>query len=158
MVTRPTRARLVEMAKPEQPKSIRALNGRAGIEYDEETFLHLLTIERARAERANQRLRLLLVTLEPVAGKPAPIPAAGAARLFEGLRQLLRDTDIVGWYDQGRVAGAVLTAPADAPGFETSGVIQQRVGDGLRQRLPASLAGSLRVRVTQHGPRRLEGK
>jgi hypothetical protein len=144
------------MPKANTPRSIRALDSRPGAAYDEETFLHLLAIERARADRANQKLRLLLATVEPAAGKPATIPAANAAKLFDGLRHLLRETDIMGWYEQPRVAGAVLTAPNDAPGFEDSALIEQRVADGLRKKLPASLARQLRVRVTQHGPRRLE--
>jgi hypothetical protein len=140
---------------PNRPKSLRALDGRPGAEYDEETFLHLLAIEQARAERSNQRLRLLLVTLEPVPGKPTPFPTSSAARLFDGLRTLLRDTDIMGWYRQAQVAGAVLSASADGAGYETSGLIEQRVNEGLRKRLPSRTARSLRVRITQHGPRRV---
>ena len=144
------------MAKANTHKAIRALDGRPGAAYEEETFLHLLAIERARADRANQKLRLLLATLEPVPGKPAAIPASSAAKLFDGLRRLLRETDIMGWYEQPRVAGAVLTAPNDVAGFEDATLIEERVADGLRKTLPASLARQLRVRVTQHGPRRLE--
>ena len=144
------------MAKANSRKAIRALDGRPGAAYDEETFLHLLAIERARADRANQKLRLLLATVEPAAGKPATIPSAGATKLFDGLRQLLRETDIMGWYEQPRVAGAVLTSPNVAPGAEDAALIERRVADGLRKLLPASLARQLRVRVTQHGPRRLE--
>jgi hypothetical protein len=139
------------MADKSRPKSIRALEGRPGAAYDEETFLHLLAIERARADRAGQRLRILLVTIEPVAGKPA-----AAARVFDGLRELLRETDIMGWYEQTRVVGAVLSAPADEPGFETATLVEQRVESGLKRKLPSTLARSLRVRVTQHGPRRVE--
>jgi hypothetical protein len=134
---------------------IRALECRPGAEYDEETFLYFLAIERARAERSNRRLRLLLATLEPVPGRPVPIPQTSAARLFKGLRLTLRDTDIMGWYEQDRVAGAVLSAPVDGSGWEAPGPIEQRVGESLRRRLPARIAGSLRVRVVHHGPRRL---
>jgi hypothetical protein len=144
------------MPKPNSDKSIRSLDCRPGMAYDEETFLHLLSIERARADRANQRLRLLLITIEAAPGKAAEIPPAGASKLFDGLRLLLRETDIMGWYEQPRVAGAVLTAPHDAPGFEDTGLIEQRVRDGLAAKLPASLARNLRVRVTQHGPVRLD--
>jgi len=144
------------MPKANNPESIRSLDGQPGMAYDEETFLNLLAIERARADRANQKLRLLLATVEPAPGKPASISPASAAKLFGGLRLLLRETDIMGWYEQSRVAGAVLTAPHDAPGFETAGLIEQRVADGLHQKLPSSVARNLRVRVTQHGPRRLE--
>jgi hypothetical protein len=143
------------MANQNHNGPIRSLECRPGAEYDEETFLYFLAIERARAERSNRRLRLLLATLEPIPGKPIAIARASAAKLFEGLRLSLRDTDIMGWYEQDRVAGAVLSAPVDDAGWETSGPIEDRVGDGLRRRLPAKVAGSLRVRVVQHGPRRI---
>jgi len=134
---------------------IRALECPPGREYNEETFLYFLAIERARAERSNRRLRLLLATLEPVLGKPVPISSSHAARLFEGLRLSLRDTDVMGWYRQDRVAGAVLNEPPGALLCEMSDFIEQRVGDGLRQRLPSSIARTLRVRVVHQGPRRL---
>ena len=143
------------MALPHRadPGPIRALECPPGAEYDEETFLYFLTMERARAERANCRLQLLLATIEPVPGKLIEFPRASVARLFDGLKLSLRDTDITGWYRQNQVAGAVLSAPADAPGWETPGPIERRVGETLRRRLPSKLAASLRVRVVEHGPR-----
>jgi len=139
-------------------RSIRALECPPGTEYDEETFTYLLGMERARAERTNRRVRLLLASFEPVSGEAVPISAPSAKRIFAGLRQLLRDTDIVGWYRQDRIIGAVLCARADAAEEETSQAIGQRVGEGLRKRLPAKAAPGLRVRVTQQGPRRLVAK
>ena len=61
----------------------------------------------------------------------------------------------MGWYRQDRVAGAILTARAGTPEDETSAVIEERVREGLLERLPSSLARDLRVRITQQGPRRL---
>lgn len=119
-----------------------------GTHYDEYTFLYFLAIERARAERSNNPLRLLCATVEPVPGKPVPILPANATRLFEGFKLALRETDVMGWYRQDRVAGAVLTARAGAHGSELSGLIEQRVGERLRERLPSRFARSLRVRVT----------
>lgn len=143
------------MSNPHSSRPIRALERTPGAEYDEETFLYFLTMERARAGRSSQRLRLLLVTLEPDPGKPALITPANAAKLFQALRMLLRDTDIMGWYRQDRVAGTILSARADTPEEETSSLIEQRVREGLLERLPSSLGSSLRVRITQQGPRRI---
>ena len=151
----PPRAGFPEMSKQLSRRSIRALECPPGAEYDEETFLYFLTMERARAGRSNQRLRLLLATLEPVPGKPVPIPPPSAAKVFKTMRRLLRDTDIMGWYRQDRVAGAILTARAGTPEDETSTLIEERVREGLLERLPASIARNLRVRITQQGPRRL---
>ena len=151
----PPRAGSPEMSKQTARRSIRALECPPGAEYDEETFLYFLTMERARAGRSNQRLRLLLATLEAVPGKPAPMPPPSAAKLFKAMRLLLRDTDIMGWYRQDLVAGAILTAPAGTPEDETSPLIEKRIREGLLERLPASVARVLRVRITQQGPRRL---
>ena len=144
------------MAKQASRRSIRALECPPGAEYDEETFLYFLTMERARAGRSSQRLRLLLATLEAVPGKPVPIPRPSAAKLFRAMRLLLRDTDIMGWYRQDSVAGAILTARPGSPEDETLALIEERVREGLIERLPASAARILRVRITQQGPRRLE--
>jgi hypothetical protein len=143
------------MSKQLPRRTIRALERPPGAEYDEETFLYFLTMERARAGRSKQRLQLLLATLESVPGQPVPIPPTSAARLFKALRMLLRDTDIMGWYRQDLVAGAILSARADTPEDETPGLIEQRVREGLLGRLPSSIARILRVRIAQQGPRRL---
>jgi hypothetical protein len=126
-----------------------ALESAPGKEYDEDAFLYFLAVERARAHRSNRPLRLLLASLEPVPGKPVPIPPATASRLFRALRLSLRETDVMGWYRQHRVAGALLTEHADRPEVDVSGVIRKRVGQALSQRLPARIAGGLRVRVIQ---------
>ena len=42
----------------------------------------------------------------------------------------------MGWYRQDRVAGAILTARAGTPEEETSGLIEERVREGLLERLP----------------------
>lgn len=149
-----SRLKLVDMLNQGGNGKIRALECPPGKEYDEETFLYFLAIERARAEHSHRRLRLLLATVEPVRGKPAQIPPASATKLFDGLRLSLREADVMGWYRQDRVAGAVLSARTDEPGWEMSSLIEQRVGEGLRQRLPLNIARSLRVRVVQQGPRR----
>jgi len=136
----------------EGPKG--ALEPPPGGEYDEDTFLYLLDVEWARAERSNRPLRLLFATMESSPGQAVPIPPESATRLFRDLRLALRDTDVMGWYRQGRVASAVLTAGDEAPGADMSTGIEQRIGDGLRQRLPSKIARSLKVRVVQLEPRR----
>ena len=123
--------------------------------YDEDAFLYFLDIERARAGRANLPLRMLFATFEPEPGKPVPIPASDATKLFEGMTNTLRDTDVVGWYRQGSVAGAVLGERPNAQGSGMSSAIEERVGEGLRRRVPAKISRSLRVRVVQLGPKQV---
>jgi hypothetical protein len=146
---------LLDMSKRNRGERRGAPKRPPGEEYDEDTFLYFLHVERARAERAKCPLRLLFATLEPVRGKPAPIPAESAARLFEGLRRSLRETDVIGWYKRDRVAGAVLAARAGVAGREPSVAIERRVGEDVRQCLPSAEAHSLKVRVVQLGPRQV---
>jgi hypothetical protein len=80
-----------------------------------------------------------------------PFPRAGAIRFFEALRLALRDTDVMGWYRQGHVAGAVLAAPSGSVDVELTSQLERRVGDDLRRRVPRTLAASLRVRIV-HQP------
>jgi hypothetical protein len=124
-----------------------------GREYDEDAFLYFLHLERARARRSNGHLQVLFATLEVVPGKPAEIPRATAARMFRALRLSLRETDVTGWFRRDRVAGALLCVDAGAPDRGTTDAIERRIRDGVRQRLPARAARTLRVRVVQLHPR-----
>src|SRR2546427_11929887 len=90
-----------------------ALEGRLGHAYNEEAFRYFLAIERKRSERSNRPFLLLLVDLKKQQGMTARIDADVAARLFSGLWLCLRETDCVGWFREGRVAGALLTQLAD---------------------------------------------
>lgn len=126
-----------------------ALECRPGREYDEDAFLYFLSVERSLADRSNHALRLLLVSMEQLPGRPLPMERTTAARLFEALRMSLRETDVIGWYRQDRVAGAVLRARADAPGSDMSRVIRRRVDEGLQRYLSSAVADFLRVRLIQ---------
>ncbi len=138
---------------PNQGREKVPLESRPGAGYEEDAFLYFLAKERARAGRLNHPLGLLLATLEPAPGERAPISPASAARLFEGLRSSLRETDVVGWYRQDRVVSAILSARGETPVAAMAGAVEVRVVEKLRQRLPAKVARSLRVRVLRLGQR-----
>jgi hypothetical protein len=121
----------------------------AGREYDEGVFLYFLDIERSRANRSNRSLRLLLVSIDRTPGTPVPLTGATAARVFAALRGSLREIDVIGWYEQHRVAGAVLSARSDADGPDMSDAILQRVQTGLSRRLRPAGVRTLRVRVIE---------
>jgi hypothetical protein len=140
------------MANHHRLRAIRVLDCPSGNEYDEETFRYFLAIEQARAARANLPLRLLLATLETSPGQTVPFSKAGAARLFDALRLALRDTDVMGWYRQSHVAGAVLTVPVVARSAELSEHLERRIGEEVRRRMPANLARLVRVRVINRVP------
>lgn len=136
------------MANQHRPRPIRVLDAAAGVEYDEETFRYFLSIEQARATRAHQPLRLLLASLDGSGSDAAPFPRAASSRLFDAMRHALRDTDVVGWYQQNRIAAAVLTA-LPAAGETKVASLEKRIADDLKRRLPSSVARRVRLRVVQ---------
>jgi len=129
-----------------------ALEGRLGQAYNEEAFRYFLEIERKRAVRARRPVRLLLLDLKRQAATDARIDPVLAAKLFSGLWLCLRETDVIGWYREDRVAAAVLNQLEDGPQSDVSDLIRQRVTGALYKSLSSDIARRLRVRVFQLRP------
>jgi hypothetical protein len=128
-----------------------ALDGRFGQAYNERAFRYFLQIERKRAARAGRPVVLLLLDLRAAPARVRIEPAL-ASKLFDCLWRCLRETDVVGWCRDDRVAGAVLTQVDGEVPPEVTAVIRQRVGNALRESLSADVARHLRVRVYQLRP------
>ena len=131
-----------------------ALEGRMGQAYNEEAFRYFLAVERKRAARSRQSLLLLLVSIKKRSGVRGPIRPVLAASIFSGLWLGVREVDFIGWFREGRVAGAVLTQGADPLAPDVSHRISQRLTETLRGRVPADVARRLHVRVLQLRPTR----
>ncbi|HEY3044220.1 MAG TPA: hypothetical protein VGJ39_09355 [Vicinamibacterales bacterium] len=128
-----------------------ALEGRLGQAYNEEAFRYFLEIERKRAARLGRPCLLLLVGLK---GQPRPnmnITPVLATKLFSSLWLCLRETDVIGWYREDRVAGAVLTQFADGP--PQPEVIHERVTRALRESFRADRASHFQLHVYQLKPK-----
>jgi hypothetical protein len=69
--------------------------------------------------------------------------------VFAGLARSLRDTDVIGWYSEGHIAGAVLTHLGEASIADVSRLMAERVIRTLRVDLPEEMAGRLKVRLYQ---------
>jgi len=116
-----------------------------GHAYNEEAFQYFLEIERKRSELSNRAFLLMLVDFN----KHPRIDAVAADKLFSVLALCLRETDFLGWYREGRVAGAVLTQHGETGRDDLSDGVRQRIGEALRQGLPRDLALQLQARVYQ---------
>jgi hypothetical protein len=130
-----------------------ALESRLGQAYNEEAFRYFLDIERKRAARAQRPVVLLLLDLRQLLSSDSPIDPLVIAKLFSGLWQCLRETDVVGWFREDCIAGAVLTQLDSSPGPNVSQAIRQRVSGGIGAGLPQHIARRLRVRVYLLRPR-----
>ena len=124
------------------------LEDRAGRAYNEPAFLHFLHVERARAGRGTRTSRLLVVRL---AGGAAPRARGHARGLLGSLLASVRDTDVVGWVREGRLAGAILTHRADGGDAAIATGIE-RVKAKFLDRLPAATAGRVRMKVMRIQP------
>jgi hypothetical protein len=129
------------------------LEERLGQAYNEQAFRYFLEIERQRAARAHRPVLLLLLDAKEPLGTGADMDPVLASKLFSGLWRCLRDTDVVGWYREARVPGAILTQVEDGLRPEATREIHQRVKRALCERLSADVARRLRVRVYQLRPR-----
>ena len=94
--------------------------------YDEETFQRFLELDNNRAVRSGRSFLLLLVE-----GKDTVSLSESHDELFEALRGSLRETDYVGWYRTGRVAGAVLTHTGEHACGEVCLAVQKRAAHAL---------------------------
>jgi hypothetical protein len=99
--------------------------------YNEEAFQYFLADEEKRKKHSAHASLLVLVDFEPAMVTPERDRLHRLQAAFSRLSLCLRETDIVGWYRQGRVVGAVLTDVADPIAPETVRLIEQRIGDLL---------------------------
>ncbi len=98
--------------------------------YNEAAFRYFLDVDRLRAERTHRSILLVLASLRPTPGRSVQLTGSTAAAVFAGLAACVREVDVLGWYRQDRLAGAVL-----AQGVYLS---DQNAG-GVRERLLAAI-------------------
>jgi hypothetical protein len=126
--------------------------GRPGRILSEEAFRWILANERARAGHSKRPLRLLLVSLQLGPRQAVRIEPTVAARLFAALRGAARETDVIGWYREDRVAGVVLAQCGNRQEPETCAGILQRVSGSLHECLPSMITSQLRLQALRVRP------
>jgi hypothetical protein len=132
-------------------------NGQRRQAYPEAAFRYFLALERERSTGSGGPLLLLLVDLMEPLRVGSRIDATIARNVLSSLCRCLRETDIIGWYRQELVAGALLTELGTGFQMSSAALVAQRVRGELRERLPASVTRRLEVRVHQYPePTRLD--
>jgi hypothetical protein len=130
-----------------------ALESGLGQACNEEAFRHFLAVERKRARRSGRSCLLLLVRVKSRRRMPARLDSNIAERLFACLWVSLRETDQVGWFRDGRIAGALLAGFA---GESAAGLVCEKVRGSLHASLPPDVVRRLDVRAFRL-PSRSEG-
>ncbi len=105
--------------------------------FHEEAFRYLLEAESKRSKRSGHGYHLLLVYHTDVHGAVMPMDSDAASRIIDALARSLRETDYIGWYREGRIAGGVLTVV----GQDSVGDVRDRVHRRLKEILQANVGG-----------------
>ena len=109
----------------------------AGV-YNEEAFHYLLSVEYKRFARSQRPFVLALIE-----------ETAVAPEVFAALAHALRETDVIGWYRDGRVVGALLTHLGDPPVAEVSRLMSGKITRALQKELPGASANRLTAKLYQ---------
>jgi hypothetical protein len=105
-----------------------AILERASLE--QKAFHRLIALERRRAERSRKSFLLMLVDASQ---RPFDMSRA----ILESLMPMTRETDIVGWYKEGIVAGVLFTEIVEEDIAGTTTAIMNRVSKTLKNHLTA---------------------
>lgn len=120
--------------------------------YNEAAFKYFLDVDRARLKRRERSIVLVLVSIRRDTGRLAPIADNAADALFSALGSSVREVDFIGWYRDGRIAGAVLPQAGVASDRERR-LIAGRISASLQKSLPRDVAARVHVRVVCLGGR-----
>jgi hypothetical protein len=95
---------------------------------EQQAFHHIISLEQRRAERSKKSFLLLLVDA-------GPHPFGLGKKILAALMPMTRETDIIGWYKEGTVAGVVFTEIADEDVTTTTTAVMNRVSKTLKNHL-----------------------
>ena len=138
-----------------QPFALRAGRRDAGghVVYDEEAFRYFLAMERLRSAGSPRSFVLVVISMRQGLELGRTWPSDIAAAVFQVLLNAVRDVDVIGWYRQGRMAGAVLVQRTQA-GDELVARVTARLAAQYESALPAHVRAKLRIRAFPTGTRR----
>jgi lipopolysaccharide/colanic/teichoic acid biosynthesis glycosyltransferase len=112
----------------------------------EELFRGVLTKERKRADRLNQPLVLLIVSLADRGCAPSP---SIWATVIEALTAVTRETDLLGWFEERIAVGVILPEVSEVDAVTMSELEARLCGELLTRSNPATVE-RLTVRVHVH--------
>jgi hypothetical protein len=115
--------------------------------YGESAFHYFLDIEAERSIRSSRPCVLLRVDLKDRHGVPTRMTRATSEQLFVVLAQSMRESDFIGWYEDQRVAGAVLTEVAEQRQNEGIRCTVDRIRRRFETDFPVDVSSRLDIRV-----------
>jgi len=111
----------------------------------EDSFHEMLTLERRRAERSRRPFVLMLVDAGSVSGgKRAD---RFLARVVSVLLRSTRETDLVGWYQNGSMIGVIFTEVILPEGNPITEILRSKIAKALQEELTCEVAANLAISV-----------
>jgi exopolysaccharide biosynthesis polyprenyl glycosylphosphotransferase len=111
----------------------------------EDTFHAMLTLERRRAERSRKPFVLMLLDSHAVHQN------GNGAKFIERLRSVVcdatRETDLIGWYDEGTILAVIFTEISLESKNPITEILHSKVITALRENLDQKVASKLVVTV-----------
>ena len=100
----------------------------------EDAFRRRIALERKRTERSREPFLLML--LEESEPQSPEKQAKLLERVVEALAPGTRETDSIGWYEEGTAVGILFTGLVDEEKLASRTIILNRVTTRLREELP----------------------
>jgi len=110
--------------------------------FGEDAFRAMLAIERRRAERSGQPFMLMLLSPQGQNGSSGKI----LLRTFGVVAAQTRETDLVGWHEEGHVLGIIFTQVSPDPCAVTE-ILRAKVTSALQEGLGHEIAGAIAISV-----------
>ncbi len=112
--------------------------------YKKGDFIRMLYLERKRTERSKRPFLLMLLNIEDL----IPLSGKGAIQELDGaLSSCIRETDMRGWYENGRILGIIFTEMKDVDEIVKEKIFL-KIQDKLTQALGAEAVQ--RIKVSYH--------
>ena len=137
-------SRLVDRDRQDQSISPK---GKAAL--DESVFKQMLALERKRSDRSGRHFGLLCLRVDRSRFNGTAI------KIVDSVARVVRETDVVGWYQQDAVLGVILTELGSVDG-KTADIILEKIGGAVRTVLESSGAEGVEASIDFY-PGDLEG-
>lgn len=109
----------------------------------ERQFRQMLSRERKRSERSRKHLVLMLIDSELLPKSKNDRIILG--QMAEAVSQVVRETDLTGWFEEGSVIGVLFTELGTADVSSAFTIIEAKVKAGLQRAFKSSQLGHLRI-------------
>ena len=114
--------------------------------FPEEAFRYLLEAEQKRSERSGHSYYILIVYRADDAGMVVRMNSYIASQVLDALARSLRETDYIGWYREGHIAGGVLTVVGPDSVGDVHDRVQRRLKEINRNNVDKT-SGSFQIRL-----------